>query len=108
MSTSTVNIPDVRYGVTTDYDYSAERKRQYLDVWSGPWMHDHEGRAVSRPRGFAITTNNGAKVYIDCPSPRTDDNYQQVDAAISAALNRHHHHQRLAATLQGIDGASIV
>ena len=89
MSTHTITLPDIQYGVTTDYDYSADRKRQYIDVWSGPWMHSHEGRGVSRKHGFTITTYNDDVIHVDCPSPRTEDNYQAVDRAIATALNEH-------------------
>lgn len=80
-----------RYGVTTDYDYSAEHKRQRLEVWSGPWFHTWEGEAYSIPGGggFMVTTHSGDKVRVVCPSPRDEANYLEVDAAISDALNAH-------------------
>lgn len=84
-----VFIP-TRYGVTTDYDYTAEHKRQRLEVWSGPWFHTFEGEAFSLPAGgFMVTTHDGERVRVSCPSPRDESNYLEVDAAISDALNAH-------------------
>lgn len=80
------------YGITTDYEYSAEHKRQRLGVWSGPFFSVREGEALSLPNGagFMVTTYNLDKVRVSCPSPRTADNYQEVDLAIGVALNAHH------------------
>lgn len=80
------------YGVTTDYEYSAEHKRQKLDIWEGPFFSSWTGTAYSLPNGagFMVTTyNDGAKVRVSCPSPRTADNYLEVDAALSEALNEY-------------------
>lgn len=82
----------MRFGVTTDYDYSQDHKRQKLQVWSGPFMHTYEGDAYSLPsgEGFMVTTYNGDKIRVSCPSPRDETNYERVDRAIDAALNRHY------------------
>lgn len=84
--------PRKPFGVTEDYDYGATHKRSKIDVWSGPFYHTREGTGFSRAngRGFIITTYNGDKVTVDCASPRTDDNYIEVDKAIDAALAAHY------------------
>lgn len=76
------------YGVATDYDSNDGRKRDYLTVWSGPFFSVWEAVGVSLPKGdgYMLTTYNGVKVRVVCPTPRTDANYTEVDAAISAAL----------------------
>lgn len=80
------------YGVATDYDRSAGRKREYLTVWSGPFFSVWEADAVSLPKGdgYMLRTYNGVKVRVSCPTPRTDENYEEVDAAIDAALRAHY------------------
>lgn len=80
------------YGVTTDYDYNETHKRERLDVWSGPFMSEWEGSALSLPKGdgYMVTLYGGKKVRVSCPTPRTDENYLEVDAAINAALREHH------------------
>jgi hypothetical protein len=73
------------YGVRSEYELSAGRKRDYLTVWSGPFYSVFEASAVSLPKrdGYMLTTYNGDKVRVTCPL-RTDD------AAISAALAAHY------------------
>lgn len=80
-----------RYGITTDYDYNAGHKRDRIDVYSGPWYHtwDAEGYSLPNGDGYMLTTYNGDKVRVSCPTPRNDGNYLQVDEAINAALNHH-------------------
>jgi hypothetical protein len=76
------------YGVMTDHDYPGKRER--ITVWSGPWAGVFEAEGYSTSRGYVLTTYNGDKVRVTCPSPRTEENYAEVDAAIGAALNAHH------------------
>jgi hypothetical protein len=80
------------YGVMTDYDRNDGRKRDYLRVWSGPFYSVWEADGVSLPRGdgYMLTTYNGERVRVTCPTPRTDENYREVDAAIDAALRAHY------------------
>lgn len=80
------------FGVTTDYDHSADRKRDYIDVWTGQWMGSYEARGVSLPKGdgYMLTTYSGDKVRVTCPTPRDETTYQEVDAAINAALQDYH------------------
>lgn len=77
------------YGTTTDHDYSAEHVRQKIDVWTGPWFHEHVATGLSLADGFMLTTYNGDKVRVSCPSPRDDENYTQVDAAIADAMKQY-------------------
>lgn len=76
------------YGVATDYDYTATHKRERLSIWSGPFFSVYEGEAFTLPKrdGYMVTTYNGDRIRVTCPAPRTDENYQQVDDAIAAAL----------------------
>jgi hypothetical protein len=79
------------YGVMEDYDYNQTHKRERLTIWSGPFASVLEGEAYSLPKGdgYMITTYHGDKIRVECPTPRTDENYQKVDKAISDALNQH-------------------
>jgi hypothetical protein len=79
------------YGIATDYDRNEGRKRDYLTVWSGAFASDYEAQGVSLPRGdgYMLTTYGGAKVRVTCPTPRNEDTWQEVDAAINAALSAH-------------------
>lgn len=96
----------MRYGVTTDYEYSATHKRERINVWSGSFFSTWEAEGYSLPRGdgYMLTTYNGDKVRVSCPAPRTDENFRVVDAAISDALTKHHE-QRGAVTVgrMGVD-----
>ena len=80
------------YGVTEDYDYTATHKRARIVVWSGAFFSVFEAEGFSLPKGdgYMLTTYNGDKVRVECPIERTDDNYQQFDAAITAALDAHY------------------
>lgn len=64
------------------------RKREYLTVWTGPFASEYEGQAVTLPKGdgYMVTRYNGEKVRVTCPTPRTDDNFTEIDNAISEAL----------------------
>ena len=79
------------YGVRTEYDLNEGKRRDYLTVWSGPFSSVWEADGVSLPGGdgYMLTTYNGDKVRVTCPTPRTDDTYVEVDAAIDAALTAH-------------------
>ena len=80
-----------RYGIITDYDYNADHKRHKIDVWSGPWSDVYEATGLSLPKGdgYMLTTYNGDKVRVTCPVIRTEDNYQEQDDAINAAMNEY-------------------
>jgi hypothetical protein len=80
------------FGITTDYEYSSTHKRDRLDVWSGPFYSVWEAEALSLPKrdGYMLRTYNGDRVRVTCPVGRTDDNWQEIDAAISDALTEHH------------------
>jgi hypothetical protein len=64
--------------------------RQELTLWSGAFASDYEGYALELPRhdGYMVTVGeyNPRTVRVSCESPRTDDNYLEVDEAINAAL----------------------
>lgn len=77
------------YGIRTEENTLFGR--QQITVWSAPFMSTLEawGTALPRRDGFMLTTYNGDKVRASCPAPRTEENYKEVDAAISAALDAH-------------------
>lgn len=85
------------YGVRTEYEQNEGRKRDHLTVWSGPFASNYEAAGVSLPRGdgYMLILAYGGKVRVSCPTPRTDDNYLTVDAAIGAALRAHYGEQQL-------------
>lgn len=83
------------YGVMTMYDDSAEAGYSIITVWSGPFASTFEARGIEldtrKGEGYLLTTYNDDTFFAACPSPRTDENYQQVDEAISRALEAHYH-----------------
>ncbi|QNJ55584.1 hypothetical protein SEA_PHINKY_93 [Microbacterium phage Phinky] len=83
-----------RYGYTEDYEYNATHKRIYFTIWSGSFMSVWEADGYATPGAKQVTLNTYAqtnKVVVKLPDgvtfPRTDENYEAIDAAISAALN---------------------
>lgn len=78
-------------GVRDEYDPTPSG-RQRLTVWSPPFASVLEAHALELPRrdGYMLTTYNGDKVRVTCPSPRTADNYDAVDDAITTALAAHY------------------
>lgn len=80
------------FGVASDDDYTATHKRERLVIWSGPFMSNYEGEAFTLPGGdgYMVTTYGGDKVRVECPTPRTDANFQAVDDAISSSLVAHY------------------
>lgn len=79
-------------GVRTEYEMNANRKRDYLTVWSGSFMSVYEAIGVSLPKmnGYMLTTYNDDRVRVECPAPRTEGNHQAVDEAITKALREHY------------------
>jgi hypothetical protein len=77
-----------RYAVATDYDYNRTHKRDCITVWSGQFCQEYEGTGLALPCdvGNMLTLYGGIKLRVACPCPRTEANYQDVDAAISAAI----------------------
>jgi hypothetical protein len=80
------------FGVCTDYEANRGRKRDHVTVWEGPFADQYVASGVSLPRGngYMLTLDWGDKVRVTSPTPRTDDNYHEVDAAINAALTAHY------------------
>jgi len=66
--------------------------REVLTVWSGPFFSVYEGEAVALPRGdgymLRMLHGHDEPVRVECPVPRTDENYQEIDAAIVAAVEK--------------------
>lgn len=75
-----------KFGIATDYDYRAGHKRDRLTIWEGSFFSSFAGEALSVKDGYMVTTYNGRKFRVSCPSPRNEDNYEEVDAAIDAAM----------------------
>jgi len=73
-------------------EYRPRFGRQELTLWSGSFASEYEGTALELPGhdGYMVTTWTGAKVRVRCESPRTDANYDRVDAALSAAFAEVH------------------
>lgn len=72
-------------------EYAPTFGRQNLTLWSGGFSSDFEGWAHELPNhnGFMVTLDHmlwSEKVRVECPSPRTDDNYEEVDEAINKAV----------------------
>lgn len=80
------------FAVMNDYEYTVTHKRERITVWSGSFASTFEADGFSLPsgKGYTLTTYNDDKVRVTCPSPRTDENYRDVDAAVSAALTAHY------------------
>jgi hypothetical protein len=70
-------------------DEYTHKRRQRLTIWSGAFASDYEGRAVELPKhnGFMVAIG-GQKIRVECPSPRTNENYLVVDQAINQAIIR--------------------
>lgn len=83
---------EIRYGVVHDYDYTASHKRERLSIWSSSFMSQYEGEAYTLPKGdgYMVHVEYGPKLRVQCPTPRTDANYVEVDAAINKAINDHY------------------
>lgn len=72
-------------------EYRTTFGRQVLSLWSGQFGDGFEGMAVELPGhdGFMVTLDKittSEKVRVSCPAPRTESNFDAVDAAISAAI----------------------
>jgi hypothetical protein len=82
----------MRYGITTDHEYNETHKRERLTIWSGGFSSDYEGEAYTLPKGdgYMVTLDHMTwteRVRVTCPTPRTDDTYVEIDAAINKAIN---------------------
>lgn len=81
---------NTHFGITTDYDYTGKRDR--LDVWEGSFMSSRTAEGYSLPKGdgYMLTDYNGHKIRVECPVPRDENTYREVDEAINLALNEHY------------------
>ena len=83
----------MQYGIT-EY-LSLTGRTTPINVWSGAFMSDFEAGGVARngARSITLTTHAGDRVTVRLPDgitfPRTDENYQAIDQAISEALRTH-------------------
>ena len=80
-----------KFSVATDYEYNKSHKRDCITVWSGQFSDQWEAVGYSLPKGngYMLTTHTGDKVRVSCPTPRTEQNYTEVDAAVAAAMEQH-------------------
>lgn len=82
------------FGTRTEETKST--KRETITVWSGSFMStfEAEGYANHGAKTYSLTTYNGDAVPARLPegvtAPRTNENFHQIDAAISDALSRHY------------------
>jgi hypothetical protein len=69
-------------------EYAPRFGRQALTLWSGAFAEDYEGEALELPRhdGFMVHLDDGRTFRVTCESPRTEDNYLRVDAAIATSV----------------------
>jgi hypothetical protein len=69
-------------------EYAPKFGRQTLTLWEGGFMSSFVGWAHELPKhnGFMVTLANGQKIRVDCPAPRNDANFQQVDESIRSAV----------------------
>lgn len=69
-------------------EYAPKFGRQVLTLWSGTFASDFDGTAVELPNRDGYMVNFPPhKMRVPCESPRTDENYERVDAAIQAAVD---------------------
>lgn len=86
---TTTNFQARRIGVRDEY--APKFGRQILTLWSGAFASDFDGTAVELPKhnGFMVTVDHltwSHKFRVSCESPRNDENFERVDAAIQAAF----------------------
>jgi hypothetical protein len=69
-------------------EYAPKFGRQVLTLWSGSFYSTYEAEAVELPKhdGYMLHIEYGPKVRVTCASPRTNENYESVDAALVAAF----------------------
>lgn len=84
---TTVQPRAIRYGVRDEY--KPRFGRQVLTLWTGPFSEQYEGYAWELPKrdGYMVRLDYSEPVKVLCPTPRDEETYVQVDAAINAALN---------------------
>lgn len=72
----------VNYGIRDEY--APRFGRQNLTIWSGSFYSTFEGWAVELPNhnGYMVELEYVGKIRVECEAPRTDENYERVDAAI--------------------------
>lgn len=83
-----MRLQPTRIGVRDEY--APTSGRQNLTLWSGSFYSVFEGDARELPghKGFMVTLEYGPRLRVECPAPRTDRNYEQVDAAIRNAIEK--------------------
>lgn len=70
-------------------EYAPTFGRQRLTAWRGAFASDYIGEALELPNhdGYIVALEYGQqRVRVSCEAPRTESNFQRVDAAIVAAL----------------------
>lgn len=88
------------YGIRDEYDPHFGRQR--LTMWSGAFCSVFEGWATELPKhdGYMVELEYVGKIRVSCESPRTDENWTEVDDAIRAGietLEKRHSVRRLMA-----------
>lgn len=85
-----------RYGVTVDYDANEESAQSgenifYMHMWSGAFMSDLEAYVESdeTKTGYNVYPyyNTDTPFFVKAPVPRTEENYETVDALLNVGLN---------------------
>ena len=84
------------YGIRTEYEERTE-DRDRITAWSGAFMSTFEAKGTARTGStfYTMYDYSGKRFRVNLPegvtAPRTDENYEQIDRAISeryAAHNR--------------------
>lgn len=83
-----MRLQPTRIGVRDEY--APMFGRQNLTLWSGSFYSVFEGEARELPNhnGFMVSIEYGPTIRVECPAPRTDENFEQVDAAIRDAIEQ--------------------
>lgn len=86
---------NTHYGVTTDYEANKESKESgenifHMSMWSGHFMEGLETYVESDKEGtgyHVYPLYDEVGFFVKAPVPRTEENYEMVDALLNAALN---------------------
>ena len=69
-------------------EYRSTFGREHLTVWEGPFASEFVADAWELPGhdGYMVDVLYGPKVRVSTETPRTDENFMRVDAAILSAI----------------------
>lgn len=84
-----------RYGITENYEANEESRASgenifYMTMWSGRFMEVQEAYVESDKEGtgyHVYPPYDEVGFFVKAPVPRTEANYQMVDALLNVGLN---------------------